>query len=513
MTKLDKFAIQKKLETGLALQQDNQLEAAMTLFEEILKTNPEQVDALHGIGMIFAQKRDYHCAVPYLEKAVDQAPHIAEFHNNLGNAYKAIGKIEKAMQHYRAALRLKSPYPEAYNNLGGLLYKIGHYSEATQALQKAIRMNPTSVESHYNLANCYVQQDKLLEAITHFQEVLKHRPDHLGALHNLGIALCALKRFEEAEPLLAQVIQREPTNIDALFHLGVIYSSLAQADKAKECYLNVLAIDPQHANSHHNLATIFLHLHQSDLALKHYKEALRLQPENKTAQHMIDALSGKTQATGAPFEYTRALFDQYAYSYDSQVKNELKYQVPYLLRTALTPFVTVSEEPWEVLDLGCGTGLCAPFFSDIAGKLTGVDVSLNMTEVARLQGGYHKLYVMDALSFLKQHKSEYNLIISADVFVYFGSLEEIFSECYTSLKPLGYFIFSIETLTNEESESLPSHTDFQLRKTGRYAHSSEYIHVLAKKFNYQIILEQNEILRTQDTAPVYGNIYILKKTA
>ena len=395
--------------------------------------------------------------------------------------------------------------------MGTLLYRLGKFEEAASHFQKSLRMNPHSVDTHYNLANCYIQLDRLLDSVAHYQEVLKATPNHLGALHNLGITLCALKRFNEALPLLTQVSEKEPSNLDALFHLGVIYSSLAQAQDAINCYERVLAIDPHYANAHHNLATVYLHLNEREKALKHYQQAFTLQPYNKTAQHMIDALSGKTHLEGAPLEYTQALFDQYAYSYDSHVKAHLKYHVPQLLRDAVAPFVTTVKEPWTVLDLGCGTGLCAPLFSDVAGKLIGVDVSPNMIEVARQRGGYYKLYVMDALSFLSRHQSEYNLIISADVFVYFGSLAEIFQACHRALKSQGLFCFSIEDLTAEEINASPDYPDYQLRKTGRYAHASTYVHTLSESSGFKIENNQRNIIRYQEDAPVEGNIYVLRK--
>lgn len=504
-------ALSKKLEQALALQQDNQSDAAMAIFQEILSQLPEQPDALHGIGLLFAQRKDFQQAVKYLQQAIRQAPHIAEFHNNLANAFKAIGKTDEAMMHYREALRLKASYPQAHNNLGALLYKIGKYNEAATHFQKSLRIDPHSVDTHYNLANCYIQLDKLLDAVAHFQEVLKLRPDHLGALHNLGITLCVLKQFQEALPLLQKVIKREPNNIDALFHLGVIYSAAADPNAAKMCYEQVLSLDPNHGNSHHNLATVYLHLQQSDKALKHYQEALRIEPNNNTARHMIDALTGKTNPAGAPIEYTRALFDQYAYNYDEHVKKKLKYQVPQILREAITPFVQNDQGPLTILDLGCGSGLCAPLFSDIAGKMIGVDVSSNMIEVARQRGGYYKLFATDILTFLEKCSAEYDVIISADVLVYFGSLQPLFTACYRALKAKGLFCFSIETLMDKEISAHPTLPDFQLRYTGRTAHSSTYIDKLVKTCQFNIVADKKAIIRYQEDLPVEGHIYILKK--
>ncbi|MBI2791999.1 MAG: tetratricopeptide repeat protein [Gammaproteobacteria bacterium] len=511
MTKNNDIEIQKKIEQAYALSNDNQHEASIELFKEVISQSPNAAYAIHGLGMAYAQLRDFPKAVQYLQQAVKTDPSIAEFHNNLGNAYQAVGQINDAMTHYREALRLKASYAQAHNNLGTLLYRLGKYEDAASHFQKSLRIDPLAVDTHYNLANCYIQLDRLLDAVPHYQAVIKERPSHLGALHNLGITLCGLKRFDEALPLLEEVRKREPHNVDALFHLGVIYGALNKLEDAIQCYLQVLSQKPDHGNSHHNLATIYLHQNKRDQALTHYQEALRIEPNNKTAAHLIDALKGKTLIEGAPVEYTRALFDQYAYSYDSHVKNHLHYLVPQLLRQAIAPFVNQSQEPWKILDIGCGTGLCAPLFADIAGKLIGVDISENMIEVARAHGGYYKLYVMDILTFLERGANEFDVVIAADVFVYFGGLEKVFAGCHRVLKSNGLFTFSIELLMDLESKADPEHPDFQLRKTGRYAHHPEYIERLTTTLGYKIEFQKSENIRYQDDEPVVGNVYVLRK--
>jgi predicted TPR repeat methyltransferase len=511
MTQNNNLELDSQIKRALALQQNGEVKASQALFSEILSHHPNNADALHGLGLCYALQRDFKQAVSAFEKAVKAAPHVAEFHNNLGNAYKAIGQIEAALTHYQEALRLKPTYPQAHNNLGTLYYQLGNYEKASEHFEKSIRMGPLSVDSHYNLANCYIQLDRLLDAVPHYQEVLKLRPDHLGALHNLGITLCGLKRFAEARPLLVQVIQREPENIDALFYLGIVERSLFSALEAKSYYEKILKLDPNHASSHHNLATLSLELGEKENARTHFEEALRLQPENKTAMHMLRALQGIPSNEGAPFEYTRALFDQYAYTYDEHVKNKLQYHVPFLLRQAMTPFVSKEDNPWTVLDLGCGTGLCAPLFADIADKLIGVDLSPNMIQVAKQQGGYYKLHVMDIATYLKHHQTEFELIIAADVFVYFGALEEIFALVFKALKPSAFFTFSIERLEDAEATAHPEQSIFQLRDTGRYAHHLEYIHELCQQIGFTIQVEKPEVLRYQEDRPVLGNIFVLQK--
>lgn len=499
-------SLKKKFEAALALQQQNDLATAVPMLQNLLQQSPQNSDILHALGMAYAQQHDFPQALHYLQQAVTLAPNIAEFHNNLANVYKGLAQYPQAKRHYLEALRLKTPYPQAHNNLGALLYKLGQYDEAISHFQKALRMDPLAIDTHYNLANAYIQQDRFLDARAHYEQVLKQRPEHLGALHNLGITLCVLKHFSEAEPLLTQVIAREPNNIDALYHLGVIASALAKADIAKDYFSKVIELKPEHANSHHNLATAYLHLEKRDLALNHFEKALALEPNNQTAAHMVAAIRGETLPSGAPIGFTRALFDQYAYSYDEHVKKQLSYQVPTLLRQAIAPYSHLKTD-WLTLDLGCGSGLCAPYFADLATHLTGVDLSPNMLELAKRHGGYDTLVCNDALSYLNTQKpATFNLIIAADVFVYFGSLDEIFSACKRVLKIDGYFTFSIETLQDDDK-------DYQLTSTGRYAHRPTYIKALLPQCGFILLAEQAAMLRTQDEIPVNGHIFVLQKAA
>jgi len=287
--------------------------------------------------------------------------------------------------------------------------------------------------------------------LTHYQKTLALQPNHLGATHNVGITLTALKRFTEAKPYLEKAIEAEPDNMQALFHLGIILSAEGELEKAKLFYQKVLNMKPDDAATHHNLATLFLQEANREKALEHFETAYRILPENRTAEHMIKALKGEFDPQGAPSDYVRALFDQYAYSYDKHVKDKLHYQVPALMRQAISRFISIEQKPWKVLDLGCGTGLCAPYFRDIAGKFIGVDLSSNMLEIAKQRGGYDQLRLDDIQTVLKEYQHEFDLIISGDVFVYCGELRSIFENTYRALKTNGLFSFTIEKLEKKRS--------------------------------------------------------------
>lgn len=439
--------------------------------------------------------------LPVLTQNIQDNPNAAEHHNNIANAYKLIDKNHEALQHYHQALRLKNPYPEAENNLGALLYKMGRYDEAIAHFEKSLRSDPKSETGHYHLALALIQKNRLQEAVPHFEYVVKNQPHHRGAVHNLGIVYAHLKRSQEAEPLLLQAIEWEPQHVEALYLLATVQNSLGKIEDAKQVYQKLLALNPNHANAHHNLATLYLQINDKDKALEHYQNAYRLDPNNLTAQHMIAALTGKTLPEGAPHEFTRALFNQYAFNYDQHVKQMLGYTVPYKLRTALAPYVKDFTQTCQVLDLGCGTGLCAPYFRDLASKLIGVDLSDNMLMLAKAKGGYDKLIQDDLIHYLSTTEHKFDLIIAADVLVYMGELNTLFSLIKKTLLPNALFCFSTE---------VGNQPDYVLQSTGRYAHSTGYIQQLAKSNDLTILFNEKTELRLQDNMPIMGDLWVLK---
>jgi predicted TPR repeat methyltransferase len=495
------------LSKAFIAQQANKPIKASNLFRKIIKIDPSNIDALHGLGLCYAQRKQYDKAIKWVNKAIKLAPSIPAFHNNLGNIYKKTGKTSLALQHYREALRLKMPYPDAHNNLGALLYEMGKIKEATEELERAVQSAPETINAHYNLACCYAKLDRFQDALTHYLIVLKKHTDHLGALHNAGILLTELKRYDEAKGFLSQALSHDPNNIDLLFHLAVIHSSEADYYNAKVLYERIIEQNPNHAAAFHNLATVLLHLNQRTQALMYFKKAYQLQPDNFTAKHMIDSISENPEAKQTPPDFIQALFDQYAYNYNDHVKTQLKYQVPGLIREALSPYINQNKPYQKILDLGCGTGLMAPYLSDICLKLIGVDLSENMIEIAKQLGGYYKLYHDNILHFLPKHPNEFDLIVAADVFCYFGDLKEILTHCHLALIENTLLIFTVESLNNPAKKNQP----YRLQTSGRFAHNESYIENQLQEMSYQLEEKKQVTLRYQEDIPVEGLLFIARK--
>jgi predicted TPR repeat methyltransferase len=195
----------------------------------------------------------------------------------------------------------------------------------------------------------------------------------------------------------------------------------------------------------------------------------------------------------------RSDFDQYAGHFDQHLAEVLDYRTPAVLDAALRK--SYVPEGADTLDLGCGTGQCSPYLRPYSRCLTGVDLSQKMLDKARARELYDHLECLDISEFLAQRGDEFDLIVAADVFVYFGDLAPMFSQVHNALRPDGYFCFSTEV-----SES----ADFRLTSSNRYAHSLAYLRRLANSAGFALTGADPAPLRMENGVQVMGYAVVMR---
>src|ERR1700744_5526113 len=93
------------------------------------------------------------------------------------------------------------------------------------------------------------------------------------------------------------------------------------------------------------------------------------------------------------------MFDQYANHFDQHLTEVLGYQTPAHLDTMLRRVAPAAD--LDTVDLGCGTGLCAPYLRAYSRSLDGVDLSRQMLDKAAERDLYNELACTDILSYLQ----------------------------------------------------------------------------------------------------------------
>ncbi|RLG22068.1 hypothetical protein DRN72_03100 [Methanosarcinales archaeon] len=89
------------------LYKQGKYEEALSLYKNILSTNPNDVYALYAKGNCLYKMGDFFGAIESYQKALELDPQNYVIMNNLGNAYYAINEYEEAVYYYEKAVEIK----------------------------------------------------------------------------------------------------------------------------------------------------------------------------------------------------------------------------------------------------------------------------------------------------------------------------------------------------------------------------------------------------------------------
>ena len=110
-----------------------------------------RVDA--NLGQIFRAKGKLKEAELYTRKAIQLDPNFSMAHSNLGGILSDLGKSQEAELYTRKAIQLDPNFAMAHSNLGNILRDLGKLEESEQSLRKAIQLDPKNKSFKNNLIN------------------------------------------------------------------------------------------------------------------------------------------------------------------------------------------------------------------------------------------------------------------------------------------------------------------------------------------------------------------------
>lgn len=295
------------LARAVRFHQVGRLQEAERIYLQILKENPNHIDALHLQGVIAHQVGKNDMAVALISKAISINSSYPHFHNNLGNALKAQGKIEDAVKCFQEALRLKPDYPEAHNNMGNSLKEQGQLDKAIECYQKAIELKPDYAEAHNNIGNTLKEKGDRDGAIRHFQKAIQLKSNFAEAYHNIGNIFGDQGDLDAAVEHYKKALRLRPDFAEAHNNLGNVLKEQGKLEAAIEHYKTALQIKPDYDKGHYNLGSVLGEQNRIDEAMEHYQMALQKHVSAEAHNNLGNALKGQGKFDEAIEHYDKAI--------------------------------------------------------------------------------------------------------------------------------------------------------------------------------------------------------------
>jgi predicted TPR repeat methyltransferase len=246
-------------------------------------------------------------------------------------------------------------------------------------------------------------------------------------------------------------------------------------------------------------------MERKEEAAEAFRQAIAHGADPELHRYYLASVTAQAVPQTAPAHYVESLFDDYADDFDTHLVGVLGYRAH---NTLVRHLEALGRAPFRrALDLGCGTGLCAPLLKPLTQKLDGVDLSSQMLEKARALGLYDELAQADIVDFLQRSPVRHDLVTAADVFIYVGDLESVFTALARTMDAQGIFCFSAEWSGDET-------VDFKLLPSLRYAHSERYLRALAARHGFDMVQLLRAPIREDQRASIAGLfVYLSRQSA
>jgi predicted TPR repeat methyltransferase len=413
--------------------------------------------------------------------------------------------LAEAQQLYAGVLDVAPQHPDALHYSGLLAHQQGRADDAVNLIGQSLALSPNQADWHSNLGIVLQSTGRLGDAIAEYERAIELDPNHANAHSNLGVLMRAAGRPEAAEAAYRTAIRLCPDHVDAYTNLGILLNGLNRAKEASECFCKAITLRPRHPDARRLLALAHCMIGEVGEAVKILEQWLEEDPGDPIAEHMLAASTGRDVPSRASNAFVEKTFDAFAASFEAKL-DSLSYRAPDLVAAALADSGLAADGRSEILDIGCGTGLCGPLLRPYASRLVGVDLSAGMLALAKEKNIYTDLHQCELTEFLRARREAFDAMVSADTLVYFGDLLEFCEAAAGALRRSGLLVFTLEHAVGQDN------IGYRLELHGRYSHSLEYVKRVLAESGLIVETEFAE-LRNEAGVPVAGLVVRATKPA
>ena len=341
--------------------------------------------------------------------------------------------------------------------------------KAVECFRNATGHDSENAVYHYNLGLAYKKLGQLDRAVDSYRKAIAIKGNFLEARNNLGNVLMEQGAESEAIQCFRELVERFPESGDSHYNLANLLKDTGDVDESVAHYRLALEFEPDCTSARENLGRCLIDHGRVEDAKQVWTDWLAHDPGNAVARHMLAAISGDDVPGRCEDTYIRETFDEsFARTFDAQLAR-LQYRAPELVSEALKSAGREMTD-LDVLDAGCGTGLCGPLIRSAARKLVGVDLSEDMLVEARKRDIYDEVVASEITEYMTSHARSFDVVISADTLCYFGDLSQVLRAAFECLKDDGRLIFTVESSDESDDDRR-----YQLQTHGRYCHAERYV--------------------------------------
>ena len=210
------------LDAALAAIDADDIATAMTEAALVGEADPCRADAQFALAWCYAASGEPEKAVEAYRAVVKIRPGDAKAWNNLGTTLDELDRLKEAVEAYDRALAAKPDYAAAMNNRGVSLEKMGETKQAAAMFKQAIQLEPEFAAAHNNLGACLYEFGDRKAAQLEWSEAARLDPSYVSPIVNNSVLDFEGERENVAEAKLKALVEQGRATADVWFNLGIM---------------------------------------------------------------------------------------------------------------------------------------------------------------------------------------------------------------------------------------------------------------------------------------------------
>ncbi len=250
----------------------------------------EKLQVVFNEGVAAEKAGNLADAAKAFQEVLRQGGKVAYVYNNLGTVYQQQDDHARAIEQFRAALRLQPDYAAPRILLGASLLATGQVAEATKELERAIKVAPREPLARLELARAYDRAGNFTALVEQYRALRELAPQDAEYAYQLGRAY-----LKQAEWTFREIKRFNPESARAYQILAETYRGQGRADLAVQAFQHATQVDPKLPGIHLALAQIYLERGQAADGRREIEQELAIAPESIAAKALQQSI-----ASGAP---------------------------------------------------------------------------------------------------------------------------------------------------------------------------------------------------------------------
>ena len=219
------------LKKALRAYATGEIRQAITLYKNIITSDPYNIQALAHLGVALASRNDYAKALPLFQTAslLEGTPTTLI---QSGMCLHKLNRNDEALSYFKRALQYAPHSFDANMQASKALTAQQQLEKAEIYAKKAVSLQPDAILGLMNLGTVYNEQGKLNQALSCYKKVLTLQPSCASALYNCGYTLKLAGKMRQALPYLKKALEVRSNHVDTHIALSHAYWSLGDFENA-----------------------------------------------------------------------------------------------------------------------------------------------------------------------------------------------------------------------------------------------------------------------------------------